>query len=77
MFHVARFHGPDSAQSESSRTFWVAIFCGEMVAVKLFRERLSEKVLATIPEGIVDGFELKVLQRDARMFASANGKQQM
>ena len=48
-----------------------------MVAVKLFRERLSEKVLATILEGIVDGFELKVLQRDARMFASANGKQQM
>ena len=76
MFHVAKFHGSDSAQSESSRTFWVAAFCGKMVAVKLFRERLSEKVLATIPEGIVDGFELTVLQRSAGIFASANGKQQ-
>ena len=76
MFHVAKFHGPYSAQSESFRTFGVAAFCGKMVAVKLFRERLSEKVLATIPEGIVDGFELTVLQRSERMFASANGKQQ-
>ena len=47
-----------------------------MVAYKAIRESLSEKVLATIPEGIVDGFELTVLQRNARMFASVNGKQQ-
>ena len=31
--------------------------------IKLFRERLSEKVHATIPEGIVGGFEFTVLQR--------------
>ena len=76
MFHVPKFHGPDSAQSESFRTFWVAAFCGKMVAVKLFRVRLSEKVLATILEGILDGVELTVLQRSTHIFASANGKQQ-
>ena len=31
--------------------------------IQLFRERLSEKVHATIPEGIVGGFEFTVLQR--------------
>ena len=42
--------------------------------IQLFRERLSEKVHATIPKGIVGGFEFTVLQR--HMFASAKGKQQ-
>ena len=31
--------------------------------IQLFRERLSEKVHATIPKGIVGGFEFTVLQR--------------
>ena len=53
--------------------------------IQLFRERLSEKVHATIPKGIVGGFEFTVLskkfERMAReamdtSFASAKGKQQ-
>ena len=31
--------------------------------IQLFRERLSEKVHATIPKGIAGGFEFTVLQR--------------
>ena len=31
--------------------------------IQLFRERLSEKVLETIPKGIMDDFEVTVLQR--------------
>ena len=34
------------------------------VYIQLFRERLSEKVHATIPKGIVDGFQFTVLQRN-------------
>ena len=53
-------------------------------SIQLFRERLSEKVHATIPKGIVGGFEFTVLQRNLKeckrghghMFASAKGKQQ-
>ena len=41
--------------------------------IQLFRERLSEKMHATIPKGIVGGFECTVLQRNLkewyRMFA--------
>ena len=33
---------------------------------RLFRERLSEKVHATIPKGIVGGFEFAVLQRNLK-----------
>ena len=52
--------------------------------IQLFRERLSEKVHATNPKGIVDGFELTVFKeiwkngRKGRgnMSASAKGKQQ-
>ena len=33
---------------------------------QLFRERLSEKVYATIPKGIVGGFEFAVLQRNLK-----------
>ena len=49
-----------------------------------FRERLSEKVHASIPKGIVGGFKFTVLQRNLKewqerslsMFASAKGKKQ-
>ena len=34
--------------------------------IQLFRERLSEKVHATIPKGIVGGFECTVLQRNLK-----------
>ena len=34
--------------------------------IQLFRERLSEKVHATISKGIVGGFEFTVLQRNLR-----------
>ena len=36
------------------------------VVIQLFRERLSEKVHATIPKGIVGGFEFSVLQRNLK-----------
>ena len=54
--------------------------------IQLFRERLSEKVHATIPKGIVGGFlkihcPLKKFERigtkgHGNVFASAQGKQQ-
>ena len=52
--------------------------------IQLFRERLSEKVHATISKDIVGGFEFTVLQRNLKngtrdhglMFESAKGKQQ-
>ena len=40
-----------------------ANFCERL---QLFRERLSEKVHATIPKGIVGGFEFTVLQRNLK-----------
>ena len=36
------------------------------VIIQLFRERLSEKVHATIPKGIVGGFEFTFLQRNLK-----------
>ena len=41
--------------------------CGDLpVWIQLFREKLSVKVHATIPKGIVGGFELTVLQRNLK-----------
>ena len=37
--------------------------------IQLFRERLSEKVHATILKGIVGGFEFSVLQRNLKELA--------
>ena len=37
--------------------------------IQLFRERLSEKVHATFPKGIVGGFEFSVLQRNLKELA--------
>ena len=34
--------------------------------IRLFRERLSEKVHATIAKGIVGGFDFTVLQRNLK-----------
>ena len=34
--------------------------------IQLFREKLSEKVRATIPKGIVGGFEFTVVQRSLK-----------
>ena len=34
--------------------------------IQLFRESLSEKVHATIPKGLVGGFEFTVLQRNLK-----------
>ena len=39
------------------------------LSIQLFRERLSEKVHATIPKGIVGGFEFSVLQRNLKELA--------
>ena len=73
---IITFH---SLVLKSERTMAVCNF-----GTQLFQERLSEKVHATIPKGIVVGFEFTVLQRIWRngrrghghMFASAEGKQQ-
>ena len=40
-----------------------------MLRIQLFRERLSKKVHATIPKGIVGGFEFTVLQRNLKELA--------
>ena len=37
--------------------------------IQLFRERLSEKVHATVPKRIVGGFEFTVLQRNLKELA--------
>ena len=37
--------------------------------IQLFRKRLSEKVLATIPKGVLGGFEFTVLQRNLKELA--------
>ena len=56
-----------------------------LIHLQSFLERLSEEVPATIPKGIVGGFEFTVLQRNLKdhsmrdhghMFANAKGKQQ-
>ena len=39
------------------------------LSIQLFRERLSEKVHATIPKGIVGGFEFTVLQGNLKELA--------
>ena len=39
------------------------------LGIQLFRERLSEKVHATIPKSIVGGFEFTVLQRNLKELA--------
>ena len=36
------------------------------IRIQLFRETLSEKVRATIPKGIVVGFEFTVIQRSLK-----------
>ena len=40
-----------------------------LMCIQLFRERLSEKVLATIPKGIVGDFEFSFLQRNLKELA--------
>ena len=40
--------------------------CLKYFFIQLFRERLSEKVHATIPKGIVGGFVCPVLQRNLK-----------
>ena len=42
------------------------LFTGIKENIQLFRERLSEKVHATMPKGIVSGFDFTVLQRNLR-----------
>ena len=46
--------------------YWL---CITTVVIQLFRKRLSEKVHATIPKGIVGGFEFTVLQRNLKELA--------
>ena len=48
------------------RSFTVLKRVGFLVIIQLFRERLSEKVHATIPKGIVGGFEFSVLQKNLK-----------
>ena len=41
----------------------------DVKCIRLFRQRLSEKVYATMPKGIVGGFEFTVLQRNMKELA--------
>ena len=54
-----------------SLSLWVQPFSSLDLAndIQLFRKRLSEKVLATIPKGILVGFECTVLQRNLKELA--------
>ena len=58
-------------------TFW-GVAAWKYICSQLFRERLSEKVHATILKGIVgvSDFSLERISREGLMFASAKGKQQ-
>ena len=53
-------------QFESIIVFFKVTCCSKGNVIQLFRERLSEKVHATIPKGIVGGFEFTVLQRNLK-----------
>ena len=46
--------------------FITSLFGTKAFNIQLFPERLSEKVHATIPKGIVDGFESDVPQRNLK-----------
>ena len=58
------------------------LFTGIKENIQLFRQRLSEKVHATMPKGIVGGFEfaVEICENGARghrlMFVIAKGKKQ-
>ena len=42
------------------------VTCKVILCIQLFRERMLEKVHATIAKGIVGGFECTVLQRNLK-----------
>ena len=53
----------DNVMNILTAAFSIAPATVTRLRIHLFRERLSEKVLATIPKGIVGDFEVTVLQR--------------
>ena len=50
----------------SNDVLLVSVSARVIVCLQLFREKLSEKVHATITKGIVGGFEFAVLQRNLK-----------
>ena len=63
------FHGKASRweTGEIKATTSALVACGDLpIWIQLFREKLSVKVHATIPKGIVGGFEFTVLQRNLK-----------
>ena len=50
----------------SNDVLLVSVSARVIVCIQLFREKLSEKVHATITKGIVGGFEFAVLQRNLK-----------
>ena len=51
----------------ANKVYYGKCTSGELLFyIQLFRERLSEKVHATIPKGIVGGFEFTVVQRNLK-----------
>ena len=50
----------------SNDVLLVSVSTRVVVCIQLFREKLSEKVHATITKGIVGGFEFAVLQRNLK-----------
>ena len=57
------FYGKRSVKKKKTRLEGMKI---KSYKIQLFRERLSEKVHATIPKGIVGGFEFTVFQRNLK-----------
>ena len=57
------FYGKRSAKKKKTRLEGMKI---KSYKIQLFRERLWEKVHATIPKGIVGGFEFPVFQRNLK-----------
>ena len=63
--------GRQSVCLMSQQTVFILFYwCSELkqmrALIQLFRERLSEKVHATVPKGIVGGFEFTVIQRSLK-----------
>ena len=50
----------------SNDVLLVSVSMRVVVCIQLYREKLSEKVHATITKGIVGGFEFAVLQRNLK-----------
>ena len=64
--HVKECYFFTSPKRVTSPTWGPPPPCKQALSIQVFRERLSEKVHATTPKGIVGSFECPVLQRNLK-----------